>query len=102
MTTTESRRSTRAGTVLATRPLMGWRTVDLLTVAFLGVAFGVAYWGYGLLYNGPVSALGLAFQARPIAQVVLPGVSSSGVRGRPSPASSSRPRSPRSSATSGA
>ena len=62
MTTTESRRSTRAGTVLATRPLMGWRTVDLLTVAFLGVAFGVAYWGYGLLYNGPVSALGLAFQ----------------------------------------
>ena len=26
---------------------MGWRTVDLLTVAFLGAAFGIAYWGWG-------------------------------------------------------
>ena len=60
MTTTKSTGATRAGTVLATRPLLGWRTVDLLTIAFLGVAFGVAYWGYGLLYNGPISALGLA------------------------------------------
>ncbi len=63
MTTAKTRPpEERTGTILATRPLMGWRTVDLLTVAFLGVAFGVAYWGYGLLYNGPISALGLAFQ----------------------------------------
>lgn len=62
MATTKSPARTRGGTVLATRPLMGWRTIDLLTVAFLGVAFGVAYWGYGLIYNGPISALGLAFQ----------------------------------------
>ena len=63
MTTMKTRPSqVRARTILATRPLLGWRTVDLLTVAFLGVAFGVAYWGYGLLYNGPISALGLAFQ----------------------------------------
>ena len=63
MATMETRPSEgRADTILATRPLMGWRTVDLLTVAFLGVAFGVAYWGYGLLYNGPISAIGLAFQ----------------------------------------
>ena len=47
MTTTKKPAASRAGTVLATRPLMGWRTVDLLTIAFLGVAFGVAYWGYG-------------------------------------------------------
>ena len=33
---------------------MGWRTVDLLTCAFLGVAFGVAYWAWCLLYNGSV------------------------------------------------
>lgn len=59
---TTSKPADDVGTVLATRPLMGWRTVDLLTVAFLGVAFGVAYWGYGLIYNGPISALGLAFQ----------------------------------------
>ncbi|WP_338748934.1 ECF transporter S component [Janibacter alittae] len=62
MTTTKPADKIRTGTVLATRPLMGWRTVDLLTLAFLGVAFGVAYWGYGLIYNGPISALGLAFQ----------------------------------------
>ena len=37
MTTTKSTGATRAGTVLATRPLLGWRTVDLLTIAFLGV-----------------------------------------------------------------
>lgn len=61
-TTTKPATGRRAGVVLATRPLLGWRTVDLLTVAFLGVAFGVAYWGYGLIYNGPIAALGLAFQ----------------------------------------
>lgn len=60
--TTKTASERRSGAVLATRPLMGWRTVDLLTVAFLGVAFGVAYWGYGLIYNGPISAIGLAFQ----------------------------------------
>lgn len=62
MTTTKPTGTSREGALTATGPLMGWRTVDLLTVAFLGVAFGVAYWGYGLLYNGPISALGLAFQ----------------------------------------
>lgn len=54
----------RGRTVLATRPLTGWRTVDLLTVTFLGAAFGIAYWGYGVLYNGPISALG--FGLRPL------------------------------------
>lgn len=61
-TTTTSSARERVGTVLATRPLMGWRTIDLLTIAFLGVAFGVAYWGFGLIYNGPISALDLAFK----------------------------------------
>ena len=62
MTTIKPADTVRAGTVLATRPLRSWRTIDLLTVAFLGVAFGIAYWGFGLLYNGPISALGFAFQ----------------------------------------
>jgi energy-coupling factor transport system permease protein len=52
---------TQRGTILATRPLMGWRTVDLLTVAFLGVAFGVAYWGWGYAYEGPSNALSAVF-----------------------------------------
>jgi energy-coupling factor transport system permease protein len=51
----------RTGSILASRPLMGWRTVDLLTVAFLGAAFGIAYWGWGILYNGPLSAISFAF-----------------------------------------
>lgn len=51
----------RRGTILASRPLMGWRTVDLLTVAFLGVAFGVAYWAWSLAYQAPSNALAAAF-----------------------------------------
>jgi len=33
-------------TILATRPLMGWRGVDLITAAMLAVAFGVIFWGF--------------------------------------------------------
>ena len=47
--------------ILATRPLLGWRTVDILTVAFLGAAFGVAFWGWGVFYNGPVTALKIGY-----------------------------------------
>jgi energy-coupling factor transport system substrate-specific component len=49
------------GSVRATAPLTRWRTVDLLTVAFLGAAFGIAYWGWGLLYGGPANALAAVF-----------------------------------------
>src|SRR5512132_875680 len=49
------------GSVRATAPLTRWRTVDLLTVAFLGAAFGIAYWGWGLLYSGPANALAGVF-----------------------------------------
>lgn len=48
--------------VLASRPLMGWRTVDILTITFLGVAFGIAYWGWGIFYDGPLTALGFTFR----------------------------------------
>ncbi len=33
-------------TILATRPLMGWRGVDLITAAMLAVAFGVMFWAF--------------------------------------------------------
>jgi energy-coupling factor transport system substrate-specific component len=61
--TTASASSTpaRRGTLRASRPLLGWRTVDLLTTAFLGAAFGIAYWGWGLAYKVPSEALGAAF-----------------------------------------
>jgi energy-coupling factor transport system permease protein len=51
----------RRRSILASRPLMAWRTVDLLTVAFLGVAFGIAYWGWGLAYQAPGNALAAVF-----------------------------------------
>ncbi len=47
--------------ITATRPLLGWRTVDILTIAFLGAALGVAFWGWGVLYNGPVTALKIGY-----------------------------------------
>ena len=36
-------------TILATRPLMGWRGIDLITAAMLAVAFGVMFWGFDTL-----------------------------------------------------
>ncbi len=58
MSTTSRRRHS---TILATRPLARWRTIDLLTCAFLGVAFGVAYWAWSLVYGVPSDALTLVF-----------------------------------------
>jgi energy-coupling factor transport system substrate-specific component len=57
--TTRPDRTTRSAR--ATRPdrttwreragrLTSWRTVDLVTAAMLGVAFGVAYWGWNAAY----------------------------------------------------
>lgn len=58
-TTERPARSRRS--ITATAPLMGWRTVDILTIAFLGAALGVAFWGWGVFYNGPVSALNISY-----------------------------------------
>jgi energy-coupling factor transport system substrate-specific component len=51
----------RGRSILATRPLMGWRTVDLLTVAFLGVAFGILYWAWAVAYQAPSNGLAAIF-----------------------------------------
>jgi energy-coupling factor transport system substrate-specific component len=51
----------RRGSIRASAPLTGWRTVDLLTVAFLGAAFGIAYWGWGLAYEAPANAISAGF-----------------------------------------
>jgi energy-coupling factor transport system substrate-specific component len=44
--TTSTTSKTASRTILATRPLMGWRGVDLVTAAMLAVAFGVMFWGF--------------------------------------------------------
>ncbi|MGE9808524.1 ECF transporter S component [Janibacter sp. G1551] len=58
----------RPGTLRASGRLTAWRTVDLLTVTFLGAAFGIAYWAWGLLYVAPSEALTAIFP--PLAAIV--------------------------------
>lgn len=43
------------------RELLAYRTIDLVTVATLGVAFGVVFWGWGKLYEPVGTLLGLSF-----------------------------------------
>jgi energy-coupling factor transport system substrate-specific component len=57
-------------TVLATRPLGAWRSIDLITAAMLGVAFGVAYWGWDQAY----SVLSPAFNGFPPSSGLVGGV----------------------------
>src|SRR5215210_8174465 len=47
-----------------------WRTVDIVVTAVLGVAFGVVFWAWGLLWN----TTGAAFAAFPPAQAFMYGV----------------------------
>lgn len=47
--------------VLATRPLLRWRTIDLVVVAFIGAVFGIAYWGWDIGYTAPSNALAALF-----------------------------------------
>ncbi|MDN5725862.1 MAG: ECF transporter S component [Propionibacteriales bacterium] len=58
MTTATQARAGRAHTVRAIGPLFRWRTVDLVTAVMIGVAFGVAFIGWGQVYNltGPLFA----------------------------------------------
>ncbi len=51
----------RGRSILATAPLGRWRTIDLLTCAFVGVAFGVVYWAWGLAYEVPNAAISGGF-----------------------------------------
>src|SRR5688500_20385765 len=54
----------------AVRSALRWRTVDIIVTAVLGVAFGVVFWAWGLLWN----ATGAAFTAFPPAQAFMYGV----------------------------
>ena len=47
-----------------------WRTVDIVVTAVLGVAFGLVFWAWGLLWG----VTGPAFAAFPPAQAVMYGV----------------------------
>lgn len=60
-TTSAAVAAPRRGSIRASGSLWGWRTVDLLTVTFLGAAFGVAYWAWGLAYTAPATGLEAVF-----------------------------------------
>ena len=42
-----------------TKIVWRWRVVDIVVAAVIGVAGGVVYWAWGLVYNVPSTALGL-------------------------------------------
>jgi energy-coupling factor transport system permease protein len=56
--------------VLARPPLGAWRSIDLITVAMVGVALGVAYWGWDQAY----SLVSPAFQGFPPSSGLVGGV----------------------------
>jgi energy-coupling factor transport system substrate-specific component len=60
----------RPSTVSEPARNLRWRTVDIVVAAVLGVAFGVVFWAWNLLWV----ATGAAFTAFPPAQAVLYGV----------------------------
>ncbi len=39
-------------------PDTDWRSRDIVVVAVIGVAFGLVFWAWGLLWNGPLAFLG--------------------------------------------
>src|SRR5262245_19444260 len=43
--------------------LTRWRTVDIVVASVLGVAFGVVFWAWGLLWSGPADAIPLPGRA---------------------------------------
>lgn len=47
----------RHHTVLARKPLMSYRTIDLVTAALIGVVFGLVFWAWDALYAGPADWL---------------------------------------------
>ena len=56
-------------TVLAIRPLLRWRGVDLITAAMLAVAFGVVFWGFDVFIYPLLSTAAAGFP--PVAELML-------------------------------
>jgi energy-coupling factor transport system substrate-specific component len=51
-----------------------WRTVDIVVASVLAVAFGVVFWAWGQLYNGPADAIALPARALLYGVWLLPAV----------------------------
>src|SRR5215510_16079889 len=51
-----------------------WRTVDIVVASVLGVAFGVVFWAWTALWEGPASAIPLPGRAFMYGVWLLPAV----------------------------
>jgi energy-coupling factor transport system substrate-specific component len=51
-----------------------WRTVDIVVASVIGVAFGVIFWAWGLLYNGPAETIPLPGRAALYGVWLVPAV----------------------------
>jgi energy-coupling factor transport system permease protein len=51
-----------------------WRTVDIVVASVLAVAFGVVFWAWDLLYNGPANAFPLPGRAIMYGVWLIPAV----------------------------
>jgi energy-coupling factor transport system substrate-specific component len=49
--------TTYGASTSATTPDTRWRTRDIVIAAVIGVAFGVVFWAWGVLWSGPLSFL---------------------------------------------
>jgi energy-coupling factor transport system substrate-specific component len=55
-------------------PTTRWRTVDIVVAAVIAVAFGVVFWAWDQLYQGPASAIPLPGRALFYGVWLLPAV----------------------------
>lgn len=51
-----------------------WRTVDIVIASVVAVAFGVIFWAWGLLWNGPADAIPLPGRAVLYGMWLVPAV----------------------------
>jgi energy-coupling factor transport system substrate-specific component len=51
-----------------------WRTVDIVIASVIAVAFGVIFWAWGLLWNGPADAIPLPGRAVIYGMWLVPAV----------------------------
>jgi energy-coupling factor transport system permease protein len=51
-----------------------WRTVDIVVASIVAVAFGVIFWAWGLLWNGPADAIPLPGRAVLYGMWLVPAV----------------------------
>lgn len=51
-----------------------WRTVDIVVASVVAAAFGVVFWAWGLLWNGPADAIPMPARAVLYGMWLVPGV----------------------------